>query len=43
MIPVNIRNANNLSDFTLKIKSWKPDDCTCNLYQACLLQGGYIK
>ena len=27
MIPANIRNANNLSDFDLKIKSRIPDAC----------------
>ena len=43
MIPANIGNVNNLLDFTLKIKSWKPDGCTCNLCWACLLQVGYIK
>ena len=31
MIPADIRNVNNLSDFTLKIKSWIPDACPCNL------------
>ena len=31
MIPTDIRNVNNLSDFTLKIKSWIPDGCPCNL------------
>ena len=30
VIPEDIRNVNNLSDFTLKIKSWIPDGCPCN-------------
>ena len=42
MIPAGIRNVNNLSDFTLKIKSWIPDGCPCNLCQAYISQVGYI-
>ena len=41
MIP-DIRNVNNLSDFTLKIKSWTPDGCPCNLFRAYICQVGYI-
>ena len=42
MIPADIRNINNLSDFTLKIKSWKPDGCPCKLCRAYICQVGYI-
>ena len=28
MIPGDIRNVNNLSSFTLKIKSWLPNGCS---------------
>ena len=42
MIPVDVRNVNNLSDFTLKIESWIPDDCFCNLWQAYKCQVGCI-
>ena len=27
MIPADIRNVKNISEFTLKIKSWIPDAC----------------
>ena len=42
MIPADIRNVNNLSDFTLKIKSWIPDACPCNLCRPYICQVGYI-
>ena len=31
MIPVTIKNANSLSIFKNKIKSWTPERCTCRL------------
>ena len=42
MIPADIRNVNNLSDFTLKIKSWISDGCPRNLSWAYIYQVGYI-
>ena len=44
MIPgdISIRNVNNLSDFPLKIKSWVPDGCPCNLCRAHICEVGYI-
>ena len=42
MIPADIRNVNNLSDFTLKIKSWIPDACLCNLCRPYICQVRYI-
>ena len=42
MISADIRNVNNLSDFPLKIKSWIPDACPCNLYRAYIFQVGYM-
>ena len=41
-IPVDIRNVNNLSDFTLKIKSWIPGACPYNLWRPYICQVGYI-
>ena len=38
MIPADIRNVNNLSDFTLKIKSWIPDRSPCNLCRVYICQ-----
>ena len=40
MIPADIRNVNNLSDFTLKIKSWVPDGCPCKLCRTYICQVG---
>ena len=31
MIPADIKNVNNLSDFTLKVQPWIFDACPCNL------------
>ena len=42
MKPADIRNVNNLSDFTLKIKSWIPDACPYNLCRPYICQVGYI-
>ena len=42
MISADIRSVNNLSDFTLKIKSWIPDGCPCNLCRAFICQVVYI-
>ena len=42
MIPADIRNVNNLSDFTLKIKSWVPDGCPCKLCRTYICQVGHI-
>ena len=42
MIPADIRNVNNLSDFTLKIKSWVPDGCPCKLCRTYICQVEYI-
>ena len=40
--PADIRNVNNLSDLILKIKSWIPDSCPCNLRWAYICQVGYL-
>ena len=42
MIPVDIRNVNNLSYFTLKIKSWILDGSPGNLCRAYICEVGYI-
>ena len=42
MIPADIRNVNNFSDFILKIAIWIPDGCPGNLCIACICQVGYI-
>ena len=42
MIAADIRNVSNLSDFTLKIKSWIPDACSCNLCRPYIFQVGFI-
>ena len=42
MIPADIRKVINLSDFNLKIKSWIPDGCLCNICHAYTCKVGYI-
>ena len=41
VVPIDIRNSGNLSEFTTKIKSWKPVTCPCNLCHTFLGQVGY--
>ena len=40
--PIDIRNSDGLSEFTTKIKSWKPAICPCNLCCTFVGQVGYI-
>ena len=42
IVPIDIRNSNSLSEFTTKIKSWKPVTCPCNLCRTFVGQVGYI-
>ena len=41
-VPIDIRNSDSLSEFTTKIKSWKPVKCPCNLCCTFVGQVGYI-
>ena len=41
IVPIAIRNSDNLSEFTIKIKSWKPVTCPCNLCRPFVGQVGY--
>ena len=40
--PIDIRNYDILSEFTTKIKSWKPVTCPWNLCRTFAGQVGYI-
>ena len=42
IVPIDIRNSDSLSEFTTKIKSWKPVTYPCNLYRSLVGQVGYI-
>ena len=42
VVPIDIRNSGNLSEFTTKIKSWKPVTCPCNLCRTFVSQVLYI-
>ena len=42
IVPIDIRNSDSLSEFTTKIKSWKPVTCPCNLCCTFVGQVGYI-
>ena len=42
IVPIDIRNSDSLSEFTTKIKSWKPVTCPCNLCRTFVGQVGYI-
>ena len=41
-VPIDIRNSDGLSEFTTKIKSWRPVTCLCNLCCTFVGQVGYI-
>ena len=42
VVPADTRNVSNVSDIALKIKSWKPDACSCNLCCADICPVGFI-
>ena len=42
IVPIDIRNSDSLSEFTTKIKSWKPVTCPCNLCRTFVGEVGYI-
>ena len=42
MMMIMMMMMNYLSDFTLKIKSWIPGGCPCNLCRGYICQVGYI-
>ena len=42
IVPTDIRNSDSLSEFTTKIKSWKPVTCPCKLCRTFVGQAGYI-
>ena len=42
MIPVTIKNANSLSIFKDKIKSWTPERCPCRLCKDYVPGLGYV-
>ena len=41
-VPIDIRNSDGLSEFTTKIKSWRPVTCLWNLCCTFVGQVGYI-
>ena len=42
IVPIDIGNSDSLSEFTTKIKSWKPVTSPCNLCRTFVGQVGYI-
>ena len=42
IVSIDIRNSDSLSEFTTKIKSWKPVTCPYNLCRTFVRQVGYI-
>ena len=42
IVPFEIKNSESLEQFKMKIKSWKPTHCPCNLYQDYFHWLGYI-
>ena len=42
IVPIDIRNSDSLSEFTTKLKSWKPVTCPCNLCRTFVGHLGYI-
>ena len=41
-LPIDIRNSESLVVFKAKIKTWKPDSCTCRLCKKYLNGVGFI-
>ena len=42
LLPTDIKNANSLQEFKLKIKKWKPEGCTCRLCRTYISNLGFI-
>ena len=42
IVPFEIKNSETLAQFKMKIKSWKPSPCACNLGQPYFHCLGYI-
>ena len=42
LVPFEIKNPDTLAQFKMKIKSWKPTHCPCNLCQPYFHCLGYI-
>ena len=42
IVPIDIGNSDSLSEFTTKIKSWKPVTSPCNKCRTFVGQVGYI-
>ena len=42
IVPFKIKNSETLAQFKMKIKSWKPSPCACNLCQPYFHCLGYI-
>ena len=43
IVPLEIKNSETVEQFKMKIKSWKPTHCLCNLCQPYFLCLGYIQ
>ena len=42
IVPQNIKDSLSLAEFKIKIKSWKPNDCTCRLCKTFIPLLGFI-
>ena len=42
ILPNHIKNSHNLADFKRKIKTWKPEGCTCRLCLIYIYHYGFI-
>ena len=42
LLPENIKNANTLGEFKRKVKTWKPNGCTCRLCLTYAFHYGFL-
>ena len=42
LVPQNIKEANTLPSFKIKVKKWIPQNCSCRLCKTYIAQVGFI-
>ena len=42
MLPKDIKSSESLREFTFKIKTWKPEGCTCRLCKIYINNLGFL-
>ena len=42
ILPETIKNSKSLNEFKIKVKTWKPDGCTCRLCKTYIAELGFL-